>query len=249
MAQRLEVEHARYRERGTHHVGRQVGPDLRPAAGQHHGREVAAGRVPCHDDATRVAAIDRGVAIDPGQGSHGLQNDVVDADGRAQAVVGQHDHGAGSNEGQRDERLVALVERAPVAAVEVNQDRCQIGGRRGRQEDVELLGRIGTPARGVGQVKSAGQAAARRSRCVGPALQDGGVLGNAAAVVVLLVVPGVGGHHRPAFFRVVGRTGGAAWPSRIAASISASAIHNAMLSTSRSGRPQMSFRMVKGSMP
>ena len=51
---------------------------LRPQAGQHHRRQVAAGRMARHGDARRVAAEARDVAPGPGQRAHHLQHDLRD---------------------------------------------------------------------------------------------------------------------------------------------------------------------------
>ena len=98
------------------------------------------------------------------------------------------------------------------------------------------------------------------------------MLGNAGAVVVLRVEPfrrGCGGAAatadgggrscadeplaaaglRARTARTLGHGSRGTAASRCAASIRASAIHRAMRSTSRSGRPQMSFRIMYGSMP
>jgi hypothetical protein len=63
------------------------------------------------------------MAPDPGERRALLAHDLVDARRRAERVVRHHDQGAGGDERRRDERGVALVERAPVAAVDVDQHR------------------------------------------------------------------------------------------------------------------------------
>ena len=178
----------------------------------------------------------------------------LDRHRRAQRVVRQHDHRAGVDEGRRDEGLVALVERAPVAAVDVDEHR-----RAGAlaAEDVEPLARRAA----VGDVERAARGCARAAvRALGPVAQDGRVLRDAGAVVVLRVEPGgrlgrrraVRSRLRALMRRSLRRASASARAdaccrglpsaapgsrpaSRSAASISASAIHSAIRSTSRSG--------------
>ena len=244
----------------TRSAGR-PGVDAGPVGGEHHRREMAAGRMPGDDDPRRVAAMRGGVAPDPGQRRPLLAHDLVDARRRAERVV-RHDHqGAGGDEGRGDERGVALVERAPVAAVDVDQHR---RARRGGREQVEPLcrGRCrrrcrASPAARRGPRPIGRPTPARICRCSGMrarllycASNHSGAAARGAprrrtAGARSCASPSGVGHRRPS--RPGRRTrlrrrGRAA--SRCAASIRASAIHSAMRSTSRSGRPQMSFRIM-----
>ena len=80
----------------TRSAGRS-GSTARPVGGEHHRREVAAGRMAGDDDARRVAAVLGGVAPDPGQrllAAAARSRSMLDR--RAERVVRQHDQGAGA---------------------------------------------------------------------------------------------------------------------------------------------------------
>ena len=140
-------------------------------------------RVTRHDDALRITPVFGSVAMHPGQRLHGLQHDVFDRHRRAQRVVGQHDHRASVDEGRRHETLVALVERTPVATMQIDEYR---RARRARRKHVELLAR----GRAIGDLEHVDVLLARSRRSLDPVREDRRVLGNAGAVVVLRLIPG-----------------------------------------------------------
>src|SRR3546814_7471444 len=69
-----------------------------------------------------------------------MADDILDRDGRTECVVDHGDQPAGRDEGFREERVVPLVARPPVAAVDEDMDR---GVLRLRQEQVERFAGIG----------------------------------------------------------------------------------------------------------
>ena len=182
LADRLEVVDARHRQRALHQLRRQIGCDRLPIAAQQHARQVPAGRVAGHDNAPRVAAVQRRIAVSPGHRLHQLHDDCIDAHARAKRVIGQHHQRTGPCVDRRDERQVALVERAPPAAVNEKQHR-RVGAGGGK--DIQRLTRPGS----VGHVEPSRRTLARQCGSAGPAVEDRRVLGNAGAVVVLLVQP------------------------------------------------------------
>ena len=93
-------------------------------------------------------------------------------DRRAQRVVRQHHHRAGVDEGRRDEAVVALVQRAPVAAVDVDAAPARRGAL--AREDVEPL----ASGVAVGEVEHRRTARARGRRAR-PIAQDGRMLRDA----------------------------------------------------------------------
>ena len=105
-----------------------------PVVGQRHRGEVAAGRVAGDVQAVRVASVRGDVAPGPGDGAHGLGDDGLQGDGRAEIVVDDHRGRPGRLEDIGDEAVVALVHRPPVAAVDEQVDRRV---RRARGEDVQ----------------------------------------------------------------------------------------------------------------
>jgi hypothetical protein len=185
-AHRLEFEQPGDRERSLHEPLRQIGSDRAPVAGQHHRRQVPARRMPGDDDAARVAAELGRVAPHPRERVHDLHRDLLDAHRRAQGVVG-HDHRRTRvDERRRDERMITLVERAPVATVHEHEHRR--AATRGRKDVERLAGAVA-----IGHVEAALRPLARQRRGRRPALEDLRVIGDARAVVVLGVQPFGGG--------------------------------------------------------
>ncbi len=155
-------------------------PHVAPLRAQHHRGQVTAGRVAAGDDARPVELVARGVAVQPGMRGQGLAHDRVESGVRRQRVVRNRHADAGGDQRRRDPREIALVERAPVAAVQEHE---QWRVRRGCGKEVEPLGR----RRSVGKVVETRAAPPHRRRFVGPALQDRGCVGDRRAGVVLAI--------------------------------------------------------------
>jgi hypothetical protein len=181
-----------------------------------------------------------------------------------QRVVGQHDHGHGIDKEACHESLARLSTHAssrrgytPAPACRsLRPERCRVV-RSGRCRRPRRAHRPG--ARAHGPTRRTNAAGSQNARGCGRSC-------------VLFVEPGrrMAGHRNPregpvcagdaqrrfggggdgfATFPLATRRARAGLDSRCTASISASAIGRAMRSTSRSGRPRMSFRITLGSMP
>ena len=121
--QGLQVVQARNADGAAEHVPRQVVRHERPVGGQHHGGEMGTGGMPGHHDAAPVDAELRHVAVKPSHRAQHLPHHFLDRGCRGEAVVG-HGHGdSGADEGRREEGKIPLVQRAPVAAMDENQQR------------------------------------------------------------------------------------------------------------------------------
>jgi hypothetical protein len=93
----------------------------RPIGGEEHRHEVAAGGMPADDNPLGVRAVPVALARDPRDGATAFVDDRRDGHGRAKIVVDHRHRVAARDERPRDEREIALVERAPVAAVQEHE--------------------------------------------------------------------------------------------------------------------------------
>ena len=125
------------------------------------------------------------VAVQPRPGLEDLAHDVLHGHGGTQRIV-DHRHGnAGFGERARNERVLALVQRAPIAAMDEHQ---QPAARTFGAEHVELFHRVAA----VGQVQVALQSGTGLFGALAPAFEVLGVFGNGKPRVVPgLVVLGV----------------------------------------------------------
>ena len=213
-------------------------------------------RVAGNDDACPVAPVFVGVPVHPSQRSHHLQDDVLDAHCGAKRVVRQDDHGTRVDERRGDEGGCAWRERANPRHV-CRREPVRSTGWVEKHGDVPS-GPVRSPLDDVVMSLEG----VRRSR--DPVVKDRRMLRNSCAAVVLRVEPSRRGPllsrgHQTERSLITGanllatgfarglrkpRGSGSTPDSRRAASISASAIQRAVRSTSRSGRPQMSFKIT-----
>jgi IMP dehydrogenase/GMP reductase len=160
-----------------------------PGAGQQHGGQMSARRMPDNGDTCRVSAVLRDIAVGPCQRLHHLHRDLRDRHGRAQRVVRHHHAHALLCERRGNEGVIGLVQAAPVAAVNEHQHRRL---RRRSREDVQ--GFAGSGA--VGNIEHCAALSPTGRRFPAPTLKMLRVFRHQSTVVVHAVEPfgGVAGH-------------------------------------------------------
>ena len=181
LAHRLQVVHPRQRESPRWNLGRQIVAVPIEAAGQHHGRQMRARRMPRQNDARTIHAKVFRPAPDPRQRLHHIAHDLLQRRPGGKRVIHHHHMHPARYERRRDETVISLVQRTPPAPVDKHQTGRQ--PRRGRGEPVQRLrNRIA-----IRQIEQAGPVQPRLLRVALPAREIIGPVGHQLTIVELAV--------------------------------------------------------------
>ncbi len=172
--QRLQIEHAADRHRAADRLRL---CRVRPWAGKQAGHEMSSGRMTGEQQPLGRNAVSRAVGAKPPDGFARLLDDARNPDRGAQVVVHHGDADPALDPRIGDERMVTLVERAPVAAVD-EQERA---ARLARREQVDGL----SWPRPIAHVQARLEALARSRAVGGPAREPLRVIRERRPVVVL----------------------------------------------------------------